>query len=272
MSTDVSSCGAGDGSRPSARRRSSAITGPRNGTSTRPRANSSATMATSTPDAPSERSVRKPVASTAFSSRAIRASSSRSATEPGPQIVGQLGCGLPQLLLFTCQTDVHRRSFSTRRNTFPDGRRGISATNSTRLGRLYDARESATNAISSWASTGRHVLTAATTASPSGGIGDTEHGAVLDRGMSVQDGFDLGGRDLKTAHLDHLFRAVGDAQPALGVDMPDVAGPVPAVRKGFGCSRIRQIAGHHGVRSHLDLTELPRPPPPRRCRARPLGC
>ena len=154
MSTDVSSCGAGDGSRPSARRRSSAITGPRNGTSTRPRANSSATMATSTPDAPSERSVRKPVPSTAFSSRAIRASSSRSATEPGPQIVGQLRCGLPQLLLFTCQTDVHSRSFSTRRNTFPDGRRGISATNSTRLGRLYDARESATNAISSWASTG----------------------------------------------------------------------------------------------------------------------
>ena len=85
MSTDVSSCGAADGSRPSARRRSSAITGPRNGTSTRPRANSSATMATSTPDAPSERSVRKPVASTAFSSRAIRASSSRSATDPGPR-------------------------------------------------------------------------------------------------------------------------------------------------------------------------------------------
>src|SRR6478609_1041476 len=85
MSTDVSSCRGGDGSRPSARRRSSAITGPRNGTSTRPRANSSATMATSTPDAPSERSVRKPVASTAFSSREIRASSSRSATDPGPR-------------------------------------------------------------------------------------------------------------------------------------------------------------------------------------------
>ena len=41
-----------------------------------------------------------------------------------------------QLALFTGQTDVHRRSFNTLRNTFPDGRRGISSTNTTRFGRL----------------------------------------------------------------------------------------------------------------------------------------
>src|SRR6202171_3202070 len=84
----------------------------------------------------------------------------------GPEIVGQLGRRLAQLLLFTGQTDVHRRSFNTLRNTFPDGSRGISSTNTTRFGRLYDASRSPTSAMSSSASTGPHVLTAATTASP----------------------------------------------------------------------------------------------------------
>ena len=52
-------------------------------------------------------------------------------------------------------SDVHPwRSFSTRRNTLPEGRRGISATKTMRLGRLYDASRSPTRAMSSSASTG----------------------------------------------------------------------------------------------------------------------
>ena len=59
-------------SAPRRRARSSARTGPRNGASTSRRPNSSATIATSTPEAPSERSDRQPVASICLSRRAMR--------------------------------------------------------------------------------------------------------------------------------------------------------------------------------------------------------
>ena len=52
------------------------------------------------------------------------------------EVAGQISCRGAQLPLFFIQTDVHRRSFSTRRSTLPEGRRGISSTTTTRLGRL----------------------------------------------------------------------------------------------------------------------------------------
>ena len=67
-----------------------------------------------------------PVASTVFSSRAMRLSSSRSATDPGPRSSASLAAASRSCRCSAGQTDVHSRSFSTRRNTFPEGRRGIS--------------------------------------------------------------------------------------------------------------------------------------------------
>ena len=80
--------------------------------------------------------MRNPVPSTVFSSRATRRVVVEIGDRSRSEVVGQLGRGLAQLSLFSRQTDVHRRSFSTRRNTFPEGSRGISGTNTTRLGRL----------------------------------------------------------------------------------------------------------------------------------------
>ena len=74
---------------------------------------------------------------------------------------------------------------------------------------------------------------------PVGRVGDPEHRAVFDGRMTVQHGLDLGGRDLKAAHLDHLLGPVGDPQPAVGVEVADVAGPVPAVAEGLR----RRLAG-----------------------------
>ncbi len=94
-------------------------------------------MATSTPEASSERSVRKPVASTAFSSRATPDFVVEIGDRPGPEIVGQLGRGVPQLLLFTGQTDIHDRSFSTRRNDLSRWQpRDFGDEDARRLGRL----------------------------------------------------------------------------------------------------------------------------------------
>ena len=88
VSTTVS--GAVAAATPANRRRSAAIVGPKNGTSARPRPNSSATTATSTADAqgpPSSdavRSSRQPEAVTAASSLTTRSVSSRSVTRRGP--------------------------------------------------------------------------------------------------------------------------------------------------------------------------------------------
>jgi len=89
-------------------------------------------------------------------------------------------------------------------------------------------------------------------------VGDAEHGAVEHRGVAEQHAFDLGGRDLEAAHLDHLLGAVGEVHPAVRLDVADVAGAVPAVverrRRGFG----GQVTGHQRRRAHLDLAGLPR--------------
>ena len=55
--------------------------------------------ATSTPEAPSLRSLRQPVAPTVFSKRTTRSASSRSATDAGPRSADELGRGVAQLLV-----------------------------------------------------------------------------------------------------------------------------------------------------------------------------
>ena len=80
-------------------------------------------------------------------------SSSRSATDPGPRSSASLAAASRSWRCSAGQTNVHSCSFSTRRNTLPEGSRGISSTNTTRRGRLYDASRSPTSATSSSAST-----------------------------------------------------------------------------------------------------------------------
>ena len=87
--------------------RSSASTGPRNGASTSPRPNSSATMATSTPEASSERSDRQPVGIDLLVQPRDSALVVEIGDRAGTEIVGQLGRRIAQLLLFTGQTYIH---------------------------------------------------------------------------------------------------------------------------------------------------------------------
>ena len=63
-------------------------------------------------------------------------------------------------------------------------------------------------------------------------VGHAEHGAVDHVGVAVQHGLDLRGGDLEAAHLDHLLAAVGEVDPAFGLQPADVPGPVPTVGEG----------------------------------------
>ena len=76
-------------------RSSAASVGPRNGASTRPRPSSSATMAASTPDAPSDAQVRQP----GGGDRLLQPGGPLGVVEvdrrTGPEVVGQLGGARP---------------------------------------------------------------------------------------------------------------------------------------------------------------------------------
>ena len=216
-------------------------------------------MATSTPDASSERSVRKPVASTVFSSRAMRPSSSRSATDPGPRSSASLAAASRSCSLFSGQTDVHSRSFSTRRNTFPEGSRGISSTNTTRLGRLYDAsrsRDQRDQFVGFDRAAARRRRRRS--ASPSAASGTPKTAQSATAGWPCSTASISAGATWKPRTLIISLDAVGDPQPAVGVEVADVAGAVPPVAERLGGGVVRQIAGHRRVRAHLDLAGLAR--------------
>ena len=121
---------------PSCRARSSASTGPRKGR----RPARGRTLRRRWPPRrrrrSSERSVRQPVAVDCLLEPGDAVVVVEIGDRSRSQIVGQFGRRVAQLSLFRGQSDVHSRSFSTRRSTLPDGRRGISSTNTTRLGRL----------------------------------------------------------------------------------------------------------------------------------------
>src|SRR5207247_11154843 len=60
---------------------------------------------------------------------------------------------------------------------------------------------------------------------------------VEDSGMSQEQGLELRRRHLEALVLDQLLRAIDDEEPSLLVDVPDVAGAVPAV----AVDRIRRV-------------------------------
>ena len=182
-----------------------------------------------------------PVASICLSSRAIRDLVGQS-RPPNPGRDHRPASPRHRAAAVVHWSDVHPwRSFSTRRNTLPEGRRGISGTKTIRRGRLYDARRSPTRAMSSSASTGASVRRLQPRPPPlprrRRRAPRTPHSPST-AGMTVQHGLDLGGRHLETADLDHLLGPVGDVHPAVGVDVADVAGAIPAVQEsGSRCPR-----------------------------------
>ena len=93
---------------------------------------------------------------------------------------------------------------------------------------------------------------------PGARVGQSEHRAVDNRGVTVQYRLDLCGGDLEPAHLDHLLAAVGQMDPTFGFEPADVARPVPAVGKGPRSRVIGQVAGHGRPALHLDLAHLSR--------------
>src|SRR6185312_2155835 len=224
-----------------ARPSSSASSGPTKGTSTRPRPNSSATIATSTPDAPSERSERHPVASTAFSRRAIRASSSSSCTEPGPRSSASLAAASRN---WRCSL-VRRTSIALLKDSAQQlpGRQARNLGHEQYLLGSFVGRQPLTHQPDEILAVDRctggdggHDRLAVD------GVRDREHRAVGDARMTVQHAFDFGRCDLKSAHLDHFLRPVGDAEPALVVEASHITSLVPAVDDGGRV--VGQVSSH----------------------------
>src|SRR6478609_10766374 len=253
-STDGTS-GAGDTGDPVRRARSSANTGPRNGTSTSPLPNSSATMATSTPEAPSLRRVRNPVPSTAFSSRATRVASSRSATEPGPRSSANSAAASR-----SCRCSaVRRTSMPLLQNSaqYLSRRQSRNLGNHDHTAQLFVRREPLGDQGDEFVGIDE---TMRRDRSDDGFavdlVVDPEHRAVDDPGMAMQYGLDLSGGYLESADLDHLLGAVGDAQPAVGVEVADISGAIPAIRKCMRRRIIGQVTGHHRIRPSRNLAQL----------------
>ena len=164
--------------------------------------------------------------------------------------VDDLADRVAERLLLGGEADVHQSSLparssepassssrSVRRSTLPDGSRGIVVDDDDvaevlvggeRVGdELLRARRRRPGASGS-------SCTAATGTSPARSSGNAEHRAVEHRGVAVQHRLDLGRRHLEAVDLDHLLRAVGEVDPALGLEPADVAGAVPAVGEGLG--------------------------------------
>src|SRR5262249_3265284 len=59
--------------------------------------------------------------------------------------------------------------------------------------------------------------------------GDADDAALGDRGMLVEDVFDLARTDVLTAPDDEVFGASNHSQVAVGIDPAKIAGSVPAV-------------------------------------------
>ena len=89
-------------------------------------------------------------------------------------------------------------------------------------------------------------------------VGDAEDGAVEHRRVAVQHGLDLGRRHLESAHLDHLLAAVGEMDPALGLEPTHVAGAVPPFVEGRRRGLVGQVPRHRRRAAHLDLPGLTR--------------
>ena len=80
--------------------------------------------------------------------------------------------------------------------------------------------------------------------------------------MTVQHRLHLRRRHLEAVDLHHLLRAVGEVDPAFGLEPADVAGAVPAVDEGVGRRLVRQVAGHDRRAPGLELADLAGPDDP----------
>src|SRR6185295_12060237 len=81
---------------------------------------------------------------------------------------------------------------------------------------------------------------------------------VLDRRRFEQDALDLGGIDVLAARDDQFSLARGDEEISVVVEMPDIAGPVPAVLEGFARALRRvPVSGHHVRTAHENLAIAP---------------
>ena len=256
--TTVSAAAAGGA--PARRRSSAASVGPRKAASARPRPSSSATMATSTPEA-SGAPPSAAVAQLAPAGRGDgrvelgRRARCRRAAPPsgGPSRSTTWARRVAQRLLLGREADVHQAApvpassgASTRR-----GASGAAPCPTAAAG--WRRRPPHAAAACRWRAsrppaaaarrrpTGRSgsSCTAATGTSPARSSARPNTAQSSDGGVAVEHGLDLGRRHLEPVDLDHLLRAIGEVDPALGLQPADVAGAVPAVGECVG-GRLRR--------------------------------
>src|SRR5205823_1193222 len=89
------------------------------------------------------------------------------------------------------------------------------------------------------------------------GIGDADHGGLLDRRVTEQHLLYLAREDLEARDVDHVLHAVDDEEIAVGVAVADVAGMKPAVADRLRGGRgVAEIALHDVGPFDHDLAAL----------------
>src|SRR5688572_15738774 len=86
-----------------------------------------------------------------------------------------------------------------------------------------------------------------------------DHRRLGDRGMGNGDVLEVDGADPFAAGLDHVLRAVGDLDVALGVDVHHVAGGEPAALERIAAFAL-EIALNYPRAAHVEVADrLPVP-------------
>ena len=80
------------------------------------------------------------------------------------------------------------------------------------------------------------------------GMGNTEDGNFCDVRVFEEGFFDLGRIDFPAGHDDHVLFAVGQAEAVVVIEIPDVAGEEPAVRKECTGGFLRHVPVSFGDR------------------------
>jgi len=123
----------------------------------------------------------------------------------------------------------------------------MASTSRTARIRLCGATRSATQAMSSSASTSPRGTTKRDRNLAVGGVRAGDDGGVGHRRVARQERLQLGGRDLVGADLDELLEPVDDEHVAVLVHVAEVAGvqPFVGVEDLGGGIGTAQVAGHH---------------------------
>src|SRR5262249_56439024 len=92
------------------------------------------------------------------------------------------------------------------------------------------------------------------------GVGNAEHGAVLNPGQPHETGFDLGRIDVDPAGDHHVALAVAQEQVAVGIDVANVARGDETVAFDGGAGGRQIVVGEVGRlgQAREDLANLPR--------------